>query len=70
MYPTGGDVTLEVLGTGRVTARIEERRDIGYHGIPGMARRITLRLPDGGTVEGLQVGGAPLRFVDPRVRLA
>ncbi|MFN8122301.1 MAG: hypothetical protein U0237_07715 [Thermoleophilia bacterium] len=70
MYPTGGDVTLQVLGSGRVTARIEERREIGYHGIPGMARRITLRLPDGVRVEGLQVGRGTLRFLDPRVRLA
>ena len=70
MYPAGRDVPLHLLGAGPVTGRVEARREISYHGIPGMAWRVTLRLPDGDRVEGLQVGREPLRFIDPRVRLA
>jgi hypothetical protein len=66
----GAAVPLEVLGTGRVTATVERRVPMSYHGIPGMAWRVTLRLPGGGTAEALQVGADRLRFLDPRVRLA
>jgi hypothetical protein len=49
--PRPGDpLPLEVLGAGRVVAvveRVEEVRPMG--GLPGMVRRLTARLPDGGT---------------------
>ncbi|MFN8109339.1 MAG: hypothetical protein U0Y82_05780 [Thermoleophilia bacterium] len=70
MYAPGRELPLEVLGRGRVVARVNDRREISYHGIPGMAWRVTLTLPDGARVEGLQVGSQALRFLDPRWRLA
>jgi hypothetical protein len=63
-------VDLHVLGAGRVRGTVERRRPISYHGIPGMAWRLTVRLPGGGTAEALQVGGGRPRFADPRVRPA
>ncbi|HJZ61966.1 MAG TPA: hypothetical protein VKD47_07425 [Miltoncostaeaceae bacterium] len=61
---------VEALGAGRLPARLERREPMSYHGIPGLACRLTLRLADGRTVEAIQVGSASPAVLDPRFRIA
>src|SRR5262245_16466676 len=61
---------VEALGSGRVPARLERREPMSYHGIPGLACRLTLRLADGRAVEAIQVGPASPAVLDPRFRIA
>jgi hypothetical protein len=61
-------IEVEVLGAGRVTAAVAAVRPLDWHGIPGLAWRLVVRLPDGSAVTAIaHRGGAP-RFADPRVR--
>lgn len=65
--PGGGRLVVDVLGAGTQCATIEAIEAISYHGIPGFAERLLLRLEDGSAVHGLAVkGGAPW-FADPRI---
>ena len=60
-------LVLHVLGRGRVEARIERCEEMRWHGMPSLARRITLRIDASTVVEALQVGEGGLIFADPRV---
>jgi hypothetical protein len=67
--PGPGEVLdLEVLGRGRVRAVVTRRAPLDWHGLRGMAWRVSLTLPDGEIAEAIQVGREPLTFLDPRVR--
>ena len=66
----GEAVHLDVLGRGRVRAVVTHRAPLDWHGIPGLAWRVRLDLPGGGTAEAIQVGRERLTFLDPRVRAA
>ncbi len=66
----GGALDLEVLGRGRVTAVVTRRAPLDWHGIPGLAWRVTVRLPGGDEAQALQIGRERLTFLDPRVRVA
>jgi hypothetical protein len=57
---------MHVLGRGRVTARVERREPLDWHGLRGLAWRVTVRLPGGAAAEALQVGGSRPTFLDPR----
>ena len=48
----GDTVPLEVLGRGRVDALVVGREEMDWHGIPGLAWRLRLELPDGGSASG------------------
>jgi hypothetical protein len=63
-------LTVHALGAGALTARVEARRPISYHGLSGFAWRLDLRLADGRCVEALQVGTTRPVILDPRFRLA
>jgi hypothetical protein len=66
----GDTVPLEVLGRGRVDARVVRREEMDWHGIPGLAWRIQLELPDGTLADAMQIGEERLTFLDPRHRVA
>ena len=70
--PAVGDpIALEVLGVGPCEGRVEvvcEVRPMG--GLPGMAWRIVVRLPDGSRAEAMVFGEAGPAFLDPRYRPA
>ena len=66
----GDTVVLEVLGLGRVDARVERVDELVQEGVRGLAWRIGFALPDGTTAEGIQRGRARIAFLDPRHRLA
>ena len=66
----GEALDLEVLGRGRVTAVVTRRAPLDWHGIPGLAWRVTVRLPGGEEAQALQIGRDRLTFLDPRVRVA
>jgi hypothetical protein len=68
--PPGESLSLQVLGLGRVTAVIERREPLDWHGIPGLAWKLTVRLPAGERAEGLQLGSGRVTFLDPRYREA
>jgi hypothetical protein len=66
----GEAIAIEVLGRGLVTARVERRDPLEWHGLRGLAWRVTVRLPGGAVAEGIQVGGSRPTFLDPRYRAA
>ena len=66
----GDAVALEVLGLGRVDARVERVDELVQEGVRGLAWRITFALPDGTSAEGIQRGNARIAFLDPRYRAA
>ena len=66
----GQEISLEVLGSGRVAAVVERVDELVQEGVRGLAWRVTLRLPDGTPAHGIQRGRARLAFLDPRHRLA
>jgi hypothetical protein len=67
--PAPGEVLdLDVLGRGRVSAVVTRRAPLDWHGLRGMAWRVSLSLPDGETAEAIQVGRERLTFLDPRIR--
>lgn len=66
----GETLDLEVLGRGRVAAVVTARDPLDWHGIPGLAWRVTLRLPGGDRAEAIQIGRERLTFPDPTVRAA
>lgn len=66
----GARIRLHALGTGLADATVIARVPIDYHGMSGMAHRVTLELPNGERPEALQVGTERLRFLDPRYSLA
>ncbi len=63
----GAALRVAVAGGGVVTGvveRVEEVRPMG--GLPGMVRRLTVRLPDGARAEAIVAGGRAPAFADPR----
>ena len=71
MPPAVGDViVLEVLGSGRVEARVDAVAELVQEGVRGLGWRVTFALPDGTTAEGIQRGTARIAFLDPRHRVA
>lgn len=52
----------------RQVARVESVVAMSYHGIPGFAWRVRVRLPDGIRVDGLHLRDGHMWFADPRVR--
>ena len=66
----GARVPMFVLGLGSVTAVVERVDELVQEGVRGLAWRVTLRLPDGTTAEGIKRGRARLAFLDPRYRAA
>jgi hypothetical protein len=64
----GDTVPLEVLGRGRVDALVVGREEMDWHGIPGLAWRLRLELPGGGSADAMQIGTERLTFLDPRHR--
>jgi hypothetical protein len=71
MEAPGEELLLDVLGAGRVRAvieAVEEVRPMG--GLPGLARRLTVRLPDGSRTQAMVFGDAAPAFLDPRYRQA
>lgn len=70
MPPVVGDpMAVDALGAGVQEGRVEsvtEVRPMG--GLPGMAWRIVVRLPDGVRVEAMIFGDARPAFLDPRYR--
>ena len=70
--PAPGDaIRLEVLGAGvreGTVERVDEVRPMG--GLPGMAWRLVVRLPDGARTEAVVFGDAAPAFLDPRYRAA
>jgi hypothetical protein len=66
----GARVPMVVLGLGSVTAVVERVDELVQEGVRGLAWRVTLRLPDGTTAEGIKRGRARLAFLDPRHRVA
>lgn len=64
----GSSVIVDVLGAGRQAARVEAFEPMSFHGVPGFARRVRLRLADGSCLDGISLpSGAPI-FTSPRVR--
>ena len=63
----GRGLAVDVLGTGTQVATVEAVEPISYHGIPGFAERLLLRLEDGSAVHGLTVNGGVPSFADPRI---
>lgn len=61
-------IAIDVLGAGPQDATVEAVEPISYHGIPGLAQRIRLRLADGTRVQGLSLSGGAPWFADPRMR--
>lgn len=69
--PAPGDaVAMDVLGLGRVVARVESVRMMRQEGVPDLAWRVRLRLPDASPAEGIVRGHSRMCFLDPRYRLA
>jgi hypothetical protein len=68
--PVGASVPLEVLGLGRVDGVVERVDELVQEGVRGLAWRVTVRLPDGTTAQGIQRGRARMAFLDPRHRVA
>lgn len=66
----GQRIVLEVLGMGRVEARVERVDELVQEGVRGLAWRVVLRLPDGTLAHGIKRGRARLAFLDPRHRVA
>ena len=64
----GEPLDIEVLGAGRQVALVESVEEMSYHGIPGFAWRVRVRLPDGARVDGLRLRDGHTWFADPRVR--
>jgi|GEM_PF-4816045 len=61
---------LEILGRGRAEGRVLRRRPLDWHGIPGLAWRLDVELPDGSVAEATQIGTSTPTFLDPRVAVA
>ena len=62
---------MEVLGDGVVEGRVEEVSEVRpMGGLPGMAWRVAVRLPDGSRAEAMVFGDARPAFLDPRYRAA
>ncbi len=61
---------VELIGAGRQVALVESVEEMSYHGIPGFAWRVRVRLPDGTRVDGLRLRDGHLWFADPRVHPA
>jgi len=61
---------LMILGRGRAEGRVLRRRPLDWHGIPGLAWRLDVELPDGSVAEATQVGTTTPIFLDPRVAVA
>lgn len=66
----GDEVPMDVLGLGRVRARVEAVTMLTQEGVRDLAWRVALRLPDGSRAEGIVRGHARMAFLDPRHRLA
>lgn len=66
----GERVPMFVLGLGDVTGVVERVDELVQEGVRGLGWRVTLRLPDGTTAEGIKRGRARLAFLDPRHRVA
>lgn len=69
MDASGERLRLHVLGIGEVDGRVIGRRSLAWHGMPGLASHLTVRLPDGRTFEAMQVGAASPAFRDPRITI-
>lgn len=67
MDASGEHLRLHVLGIGEVDGRVVGRRALAWHGMPGLASHLTVRLPDGRTFEAMQVGTGSPAFRDPRI---
>ena len=70
-HAAGDRIRVEVMGRGVVEGTVEsvaEVRPMG--GLPGMAWRLVVRLPDGARTEAVVFGGARPAFPDPRHRAA
>jgi hypothetical protein len=61
--------TVVAVGEGPLPAVLVTREPMSYHGIPGLAWRLRLRLPDGRSVEAIQMGSDRPAIPDPRYRL-
>jgi len=70
--PAVGDAfAVDVLGEGLVEGRVEEVAEVRpMGGLPGMAWRVAVRLPDGAHAEAMVFGDAGPAFLDPRYRAA
>lgn len=66
----GDSVAMDVLGLGRVDARVERIDMVSQEGVRDLAWRVGLRLPDGSPAQGLVRGNSLMCFLDPRHRLA
>jgi hypothetical protein len=62
--------TIESLQAGRVAASIVAVAPISFHGMPGLAQRLTLRLVTGESVEGLQLGTQQPLLANPIYRIS
>jgi hypothetical protein len=70
-HAAGDPIRVEVLGRRVVEGTVEsvaEVRPMG--GLPGMASRLVVRLPDGARPEAVVFGDARPAFLDPRHRAA
>ncbi len=70
-HAAGDPIRVEVPGGGVVEGVVEsvaEVRPMG--GLPGMAWRLVVRLPDGARTEAVVFGAARPAFPDPRYRPA
>ncbi len=63
----GQTLPLTMLGVGATEGRVARRRPLDWHGIPGLAWRLDVRLPDGTTAEAMQIGATTPVFLDPRI---
>lgn len=70
MEPVTQDLPLVVLGRGRVEGRVLRRRPLSWHGMPGLAWRLDVALPDGEVAEATQIGTTTPTFLDPRIAVA
>jgi hypothetical protein len=70
--PAVGDpIAVDVLGEGIREGRVEEVAEVRpMGGLPGMAWRIAVSLPDGSRAEAMVFGDARPAFLDPRYRAA
>ena len=66
----GEPLDVDVLGAGRQAAVVESVEEMSYHGIPGFAWRVRVRLPDDSRIDGIRLGDGHVWFADPRVRPA
>jgi hypothetical protein len=66
--PDSADILpLVVLGVGRAEGRVARRRPLDWHGIPGLAWKLEVDLPDGTRAEAMQIGSSTPVFLDPRI---